>query len=117
MKFLMKLSAALLLLIVALSVLGYIFWYKPKFSNNKNSNTLSFKVNTAHTTTLQKLRAKAIVVKGYAKANNYNTNYCFIVDMSIASGEKRFFVYNLTSDSIELAGLCNCHALQGVDIE
>lgn len=101
----MKLAATLLLLIVALSALGYIFWYKPKFNNNKNSKALSFKVNSAHTITLKRLRAKAIIVKEYAKANNYNTNYCFMLDMSIASVEKRFFVYNLTSDSIELAGL------------
>ena len=58
-----------------------------------------------HAATIKRLKAKAMAVKEFARANNYNTGYCFMADMSMASGEKRFFVYNLTSDSIELAGL------------
>lgn len=105
MKFFIKLSATFLLLIVTLSALGYIFWYKPKFNTNKNSNTFSFKVKTAHAAIVKRLKAKAMAVKEFVRANNYNTGYCFMADMSIASGEKRFFVYNLTGDSVELAGL------------
>ena len=105
MKFFMKLSATSLLLVITLSALGYIFWYKPKFCTHKNSNSFSFKVNTAPTILLQKIKVNATIVKEYAKANHYNITYCFMVDMSIASGEKRFFIYNLPKDSIVLAGL------------
>lgn len=101
----MKLSTTLLLLVITLSAFGYIYWYKPKFDIQKNNNSFSFKVNAAHTILLQKLKAKAIIVKEYAKANHYNISYCFMIDMSIASGEKRFFVYNLTKDSVEIAGV------------
>ena len=38
-------------------------------------------------------------------AGKYSTRYCFLADMSVASGKKRFFVYNLETDSIEQSGL------------
>ena len=101
----MKICAILLLLIIALSAMGYIFWYKPKYNTSKNGNSFYFAVNTTHAATIKRLKAKALAVKEFARANNYNTGYCFMADMSMASGEKRFFVYNLSSDSIELAGL------------
>jgi L,D-transpeptidase catalytic domain len=41
----------------------------------------------------------------YAKQNHFNSRYYFMVDMKIESGKKRFFVYNLEKDSVELAGL------------
>ncbi len=44
-------------------------------------------------------------LKNYAATNNFNTQYCFLVDMTIASGEKRFFVYDLKVDSTIVAGL------------
>jgi L,D-transpeptidase catalytic domain len=105
MKLLMKISATLLLLVITLTALGYFFWYKPKFNGSKNSHTFSFKKNTAHSITLQRLKANAAAIKEYAKANNFNTGYCFMADMQLPSGEKRFFIYNLAKDSVELAGL------------
>lgn len=82
-----------------------IFWVKPKFNTSKNGNSFSFTVNIAHVAIVKRLKAKAIVVKEFAQANNYNTGYCLMAVMSLAYGDKRFFVYNLTIDSIELAGL------------
>ena len=41
----------------------------------------------------------------YANVNGYNTHYCFLIDMKIPSGKKRFFVYNLKGDSIAIAGM------------
>jgi len=42
----------------------------------------------------------------YAIENGYSTQYCFLVDMSIASGKKRFFVFDLETNSVVYAGLC-----------
>lgn len=56
-------------------------------------------------TAYAKLRGKASSLAGYLKANNYNTNYCFLIDMRINSGKKRFFVYDLQKDMIERSGL------------
>jgi hypothetical protein len=51
------------------------------------------------------LKSKTAALKKYAAANGYDTGVCFMVDMAAAPGSKRFFVYNLTKDSIEGSGL------------
>jgi hypothetical protein len=44
-------------------------------------------------------------INAYAAQNGYSTKYCFLVDMSLASGRKRFFVYDLEDNSIVFSGL------------
>ena len=44
-------------------------------------------------------------VNNYALENNMSTEYCFLVDMSLPSGRNRFFIYDLTKNSIIHAGL------------
>jgi hypothetical protein len=41
----------------------------------------------------------------YCKNNKLNTNLCFLLDMKIHSGKKRFFVYDFIKDSIIKSGL------------
>ena len=41
----------------------------------------------------------------YAAENSFSTEYCFLVDMSLPSGRNRFFVYDLTKNSIVFSGL------------
>jgi L,D-transpeptidase catalytic domain len=53
----------------------------------------------------KKIKERATALKVYLKTNGYNEEYCFIINMAIPSGKKRFFVYNLKSDSIEHSGL------------
>jgi hypothetical protein len=53
----------------------------------------------------------------YAIENGYSTDQLFLIDMRIASGKNRFFVYNPKDDSVELSGLvahgsCNTHFLE-----
>ncbi len=44
-------------------------------------------------------------IKPFVKANNYCEEYCFLIDMKIPSGKKRFFVYDLAKDTILHSGL------------
>jgi L,D-transpeptidase catalytic domain len=44
-------------------------------------------------------------IKPFVKANNYCEEYCFLIDMKIPSGKKRFFVYDLIQDTILNSGL------------
>ncbi len=44
-------------------------------------------------------------IKPFVKANNYNEEYCFLIDMKIPSCKKRFFVYDLIQDTILHSGL------------
>ncbi len=44
-------------------------------------------------------------VKQKISTGQYCRQFCFMIDMGMASGKKRFFVYNLEKDSIEMSGL------------
>ena len=105
MKFVMKLTATVLLVLVSISALAYFFWYKPKFTTGVAKTTFKPKEDETDKTALVRLKNKATSIASYAKAHDYNTQYCFMVDMKIESGKKRFFVYDLQKDSIELSGL------------
>lgn len=54
---------------------------------------------------VDRLKDKAASLEAYAKANNYSADYVFLVDMSLPSGKKRFFVYNLKTDKMECSSL------------
>lgn len=104
MKYLMKAFVSFLLLLVTASALGYFFWYKPKF-NHKIKHPVSSKRSDLNAATLMRLKQKAAHFKVYNQSVEYDPGYCFLIDMKIASGQKRLFVYNLEKDSVETAGL------------
>ncbi|MBS1510686.1 MAG: murein L,D-transpeptidase catalytic domain family protein [Bacteroidetes bacterium] len=104
MKLLMKLSTTILLLFTSIAALAYLIWYKPntKPAVAKPKTVTKKEDNKA---LLLRLKQQADVILTYAKAHQYNTTYCFLVDMKVESGKKRFFVYNLQKDSVETSGL------------
>jgi hypothetical protein len=66
----------------------------------------------------EKMQLKAAEAKTFIERSNYNESVCFLVDMSIPSGQSRFFVYDLKKDTSELSGLvthgnCNQFWLDG----
>ena len=105
MKYFIKISGVFLLVVTASSALAYFLWYRPKFSRHAGSQDFSYLKAHSERSTLLRLKQRASVIKEYARLNNYNPKHCFLVDMKLASGEKRFFVYDLLKDSVELAGL------------
>jgi hypothetical protein len=54
---------------------------------------------------IARVKEQATTINKYAKDNNFNSEYCILVDMSVHSGKKRLFIYNLKKDSIEFAGM------------
>lgn len=60
----------------------------------------------------QRLKSKAHEAKAYCVSKGFSTNYCFLVDFSIHSGKKRFFVWDFKGDSIKYASLC-AHGAMG----
>jgi hypothetical protein len=67
---------------------------------------------------LKKLRLKADQARSFAVTKGFNDNICFMVDMSLPSGQNRFFVYNLKKDTLQNSGLvthgrCNLSWLEG----
>ena len=51
------------------------------------------------------LRSRVLEAKTFSKEKNFSTRYCFLVDMSIPSGKKRFFVYDFLINRIVYSGL------------
>jgi hypothetical protein len=51
------------------------------------------------------LKQKAMMLKKYAAANNYDTTVAFFIDMRVRSGKNRFLVVNLANSSILKKGL------------
>lgn len=57
---------------------------------------------------VQRMQEKVLDAKAYCDEKGFSTNYCFLVDFSIHSGKKRFFVWDFKGDSIKYSSLC-CH--------
>jgi hypothetical protein len=67
---------------------------------------------------MEKLNLKASDAKAFAQKNNFNTGFCFLIDMSLPSYRKRFFIYDFKKDSVVNSGLvahgnCNEYFLEG----
>lgn len=53
-----------------------------------------------------RLKMKADSARNYCRQKGFNMGYCFLIDFSIHSGKKRFFVWDFKGDSIKYASLC-----------
>jgi hypothetical protein len=67
---------------------------------------------------VEKLKKKSTEAASFIKKNGYNESVCFFIDTTLASGQKRFFVYDIVKDTIQLSGLvthgrCNKMWLKG----
>jgi len=93
-------------------------WYLSHFKRAA-SETAAIPGNTESSRLLlRKLNNRASELKEFVKSKKYNGELCFLVDMSIASGANRFFVYDLSKDSVMASGLvthgrCNKSWLTG----
>jgi len=54
---------------------------------------------------LSELNKRAEEIKLYAQKKGYSTRYCFLLDMRLHSGLKRFFVYDLSKNAVLFSGL------------
>ncbi len=102
MKVFLRIFFIGILITGAASVFGYFFWYNPKFNSARKEHDFS---NDNAKATLIKLKGKGNVAKVFANKFGYHDEYCFLIDMSVQSGKKRFFVYNMKKDTVEYAGL------------
>ncbi len=104
MRYILKVIVSLLLLFATATALGYFLWYKPKF-NHHSKNTASLKRIDVNAAAMIRLKQKAAQFKIFNQSADYDPGYCFLIDMKISSGKKRFFIYNIEKDSVEIAGL------------
>lgn len=102
-----KIISIAVVLLITISAFGYYLWHKPKPGSGNAKKTLAVVENKTATNreTLTRIKQKALLVKDYIHAHEYNKNTCFLIDMRLPSGKNRFFVYELNTDSVETAGL------------
>lgn len=77
------------------------FWKKTKALNLLKEK----KTYYPNAVWMTKLKSKASEAKAFVKQKSYNNNHCFLIDMSLSSGQNRFFIYNLKNDSLQSGGL------------
>ena len=70
-----------------------------------DEDSLTDLMDLRYKSALDRLKFQAASLKEYAKAHHFNTEYCFLVDMSLPSGKKRFFVYNMKKESLEYSSM------------
>lgn len=68
-------------------------------------DTSFMQIDTKLKAAVERLKLRTAEMHEFIKTGDYNTDYCFMVDMSIPSGKKRFFVLNLKNDSVEISSL------------
>lgn len=56
--------------------------------------------------TTTRLNEKAQEALLFCKANDYNTDFCVLIDMKIHSGNYRMFVYDFVNQKVERKALC-----------
>jgi hypothetical protein len=72
----------------------------------KTERDTSFnQINTKLKAAAERLKQNTASLEEYVRVNDFNTEFCFMVDMSIPSGKKRFFVYNIKKDAVEVSSL------------
>ena len=111
-------SRTLLLLFIFLLSFGGLFSFGIWKRNRTNWFDNPARQHAIPNNLLEKLRQKAAEAKSFTIQKNYNENICFLIDMSLPSGQNRFFVYDLEQDSMQTAGLvthgrCNQYWLDG----
>lgn len=113
-----KLTVGFLLL-----VLAFVAFEASSFSKTESKNviipkSLTGKVLKTSSPEFVKLQTKASLAKQFIKQKNFNADFCFLIDMSLPSNRKRFFIYDLKKDTILNSGLvthgnCNQYWLTG----
>ncbi|HEY0029784.1 MAG TPA: murein L,D-transpeptidase catalytic domain family protein [Bacteroidia bacterium] len=53
-----------------------------------------------------RLKLKAKEALAFCTSNKYNTDFCILIDLSLHSGKKRAFLFDLKNDSIISSGMC-----------
>jgi len=85
-----------------------ISWFSQSNLWKKTKALYLHKKQTSYVTTdrsAKKLEGKIAEVKRFVQQKGYNENICFLVDMTLPSGQNRFFIYDLQNDSLRSRGL------------
>jgi hypothetical protein len=97
MKWLRYLLLFLLVIICTMLVLAAHYHYKGFHKKHQDDFSIAHDFDERE---INKLTEKATELKKFLSDKKYNKQIAFLIDMDIPSGKNRFFVYDLTKDSI-----------------
>ncbi|MBF0575275.1 murein L,D-transpeptidase catalytic domain-containing protein [Dysgonomonas sp. GY617] len=75
-------------------------------SSCNNISGHSLETQDTATEAQKRLEEKANEAMAFCEKNNYNTDFCVLIDMKIHSGRNRMFVWNFKTKSIDQKALC-----------
>jgi hypothetical protein len=112
----MKLFLLAVFAFLCLIAIGIGFRVQPHRIDSSHSTIHS--IRQSNIGRYKKLWQKAAEAKRFVEKNNCSKQFCFLIDMSLPSGQNRFYVYDLRKDSILASGLvthgnCNREWLEG----
>jgi len=103
--------------LVAFFLITGASWYYSRFHQPK-TDRVELAKPAADSARIKKLAGFSSGLQKFVSTHQYNTTTGFLIDMSLSSGENRFFVLDLEKDSVTEAGLvthgrCNENWLKG----
>lgn len=109
------------LFLLLLLISGLLAWWSPPLRKTLTpQHTVAAVKEPVRSTpaTYKKTSGKAEEARRFVRTKGYNEQIVFLIDMQVASGQPRFFVYHLGKDSIINSGLvthgrCNENWLEG----
>ncbi len=109
-----------ILLLIFLLVLSFTWLFSSGLWNRTKTKRITGILYPGITAnqTLKKIERKAGEAKLFVMRNGYNDAICLLADMSLPSGQNRFFIYDLKKDTTRNSGLvthgrCNQYWLEG----
>ena len=88
--------------LVALSWFSHNSTYKKKIARHIPPNNVT-PIQAGNS--LVKLKSIAAEARLFVKKKQFNETVCFLINLSLPSGQNRFFFYDLTKDTVQAAGL------------
>lgn len=96
-----------LLLLFLIVIIG-VSWFSRSDTWNKTKALHLPKQQTSYSASSvskEKMQEKAAAARQFVQQKGYNDKLCFLIDMSLPSGQNRFFIYDLKNDSVKRSAL------------
>lgn len=101
----MKFSRLFITILLGLMAVSWFTQTKAWKKAKANNKILAAATLRMPDKTSEKMEQKAVAAKAFVKQKGYNEQTCFLIDMSLPSGQERFFIYDLKKDSLKGSGL------------
>ena len=101
----MKIIVAFVMMLLCVSISYFYFFSNFEIGYNKNLITKPTIANTIKNNCIHKMNGYAKNAHAFVHKNDYDTNVCFLIDMQLPSGKKRFFIYDFANGSVSHSGL------------